>query len=58
MEIQETRERQKLVLCPRNYAAFKEVWTEIKEIAPNTFTGLEALEIKEFMIDPIKFKSA
>jgi len=34
--------------------AFKEVWDEIKDKAPNTFTALELLEKGEFKIDPAK----
>ena len=34
--------------------AFKAVWDEIKDTAPNTFTALEALEKDKFEIDPAK----
>jgi len=34
---------------------FKEVWNEIKDTAPNTFTALELLEKDEFKIDPSKW---
>lgn len=37
--------------------AFKVVWDEIKEIAPNTFTALECLEKNKFDIDPAKWKN-
>jgi len=36
--------------------AFKVVWDEIKETAPNTFTALELLEKKDFTIDPARCK--
>ena len=35
--------------------AFKEVWDEIKEKAPTTFTALDLLEKGEFKIDPAKW---
>ena len=36
--------------------AFKEVWDEIKEKAPTTFTALDLLEKGEFKIDPAKWE--
>ena len=36
--------------------AFKEVWDEIKEMAPTTFTALDSLEKSEFKIDPAKWR--
>ncbi len=36
--------------------AFKEVWDEIKETAPTTFTALDSLEKSEFKIDPAKWR--
>ena len=35
--------------------AFKEVWDEIKNTAPTTFTALDLLEKSEFKIDPAKW---
>jgi hypothetical protein len=35
--------------------AFKEVWDEIKDQAPRTFTALDFLEKGEFKIDPAKW---
>jgi len=35
--------------------AFKEVWDEIKDKAPRTFTALDVLEKGEFKIDPAKW---
>jgi hypothetical protein len=35
--------------------AFKEVWNEIKNKAPKTFTALDLLEEGEFKIDPAKW---
>lgn len=35
--------------------AFKEVWNEIKDKAPTTFTALDLLEKCEFKIDPAKW---
>ena len=35
--------------------AFKEVWNEIKDEAPTTFTALDLLEKGEFKIDPAKW---
>jgi hypothetical protein len=37
--------------------AFKVVWDEIKETAPNTFTALESLEKNKFEIDPAHCKN-
>ncbi len=37
--------------------AFKVVWDEIKETAPNTFTALESLEKNKFKIDPAHCKN-
>ena len=36
--------------------AFKEVWDEIKETVPITFTALDLLEKSEFKIDPAKWR--
>lgn len=38
-----------------NKPAFKEVWEEIKEEAPSTFTSLTQLEINGFDCDPAKW---
>lgn len=35
--------------------AFKEIWNEIKDKAPKTFTALDLLEKGEFKIDPAKW---
>jgi len=35
--------------------AFKEVWDEIKDYAPTTFTALDLLEKSKFKIDPSKW---
>ena len=35
--------------------AFKEVWNEIKDKDPKTFTALDLLEKYEFKIDPAKW---
>ena len=35
--------------------AFKEVWDEIKDKAPTTFTALDLLEKSKFKIDPAKW---
>ena len=37
---------------------FKQVWLEVKESTPGSFSFLEALEKEGFKIDPVKIKNA